>query len=225
MKNILILVLFISFLWTTGCKKLNEGDIEPYKGKSYFPVNVGHELIYNVEELTRNQTTGTWDTTHYLVKEIITGTFTDSAGRETQKIERYIKNDTFLSFTLYKTYSGNLLTSTAHRVEDNIRYIKLYFPQYLDKNWDSNGQNSLGGQYCKYIYLHQPLTQAGLSFDSTCAVLQLIDSTTAKSKYYLEKYAAKVGMIYKINQELHYDLNGTMTTGSIYKETLVSYKN
>lgn len=223
MKKKLLYLLLSSCLCIYSCKKIKKDDEEPYKGRSYFPVNDGHEVVYDVVHIIKNLSTGLYDTSRYQVKEITNGTYTDADGRETHKVNRYIDNDTTSGFVFYKEYAANLLTSTAHRVEDQIRYIRLYFPQYLNKPWDGHALNTLGGRYYKYTTLHVPLTLGSLSFDSTLTVLQAFDSTQTSFTHYEEKYAAKVGMIYKKNEDVNFDLQDSITYHSKYTETLVSY--
>ena len=227
MKKILFLLFPVLLFGISSCKKDNSEE-EPYKGKNYFPVNTGHELIYEVDLITKSNFTGLWDSAHFQIKEVIAGTYLDNEGRETQRIERFIKNDTTPDWTIYKVWASNLLTSTGQRVEDNIRYIKLYFPQYKDKNWDGNVQNTLGTRYYKYTDLHVPLTMGSLTFDSTCTVLQYEDTTLINSNFYQEKYATNVGMIYRINRDISYNYCGlpscdTILDAYIYQETLVSF--
>lgn len=224
MKNISLILLVTILISLSGCKGIKEEDIEPYKGKSYFPVTVGHELIYSVKHLVLDEFTGTWDTADYKIREVIESTYKDLENRETQRIERYIKNDTTNgNFVIYKVWAANLLTSTAHRVEDNIRYIKLTFPQNIGQTWNANSLNSLNAQYYKYTALHEALSLNGLNYDSTCTILQLMDSDLTKNLFQQESYAAKVGMIYKINQDIRYGGGGQVTSASIYTETLDSF--
>lgn len=206
-----------------ACRKTGNGDVEPYKGKDYFPVNSGHEVTYDVVDITKDQTTGLWDTLSYQVKEVIAGSYTDADGRETKRIERYMKNDSTAGFVLYKIWAANLLTSTAHRVEDSIRYIKLNFPQNAGVTWDGNSLNSLADRFYRYTELHVPLTLGALTFDSTCTVLQFQESNAFQDALFLEKYATNVGMIYKINKEII--KGGTTDTiwARIHTETLVSF--
>ena len=228
MKNKLLLLAGLLLVFVSACKKIPKDDVEPYKGKNYFPVNTGHELVYNVEHITKSSFTGLWDSAQYQIREIIAGTYLDNEGRQTQRIERYIKNDTTPNWTIYKVWAANLLNSTGQRVEDNIRYIKLYFPQYLDKTWDGNVQNNLGGRYYRYLNLHVPLTLGSLYFDSTCTVLQYEEGTLIDSSYYAEKYATNIGMIYRENKDINYNYCGipscdTIIDANIYRETLVSF--
>ncbi len=223
MKQLSLLLLMLSLLCAIGCKKIKKEDEEPYKGRTYFPVNVGHEVVYEVEKVTKSATTGISDTVHYQIKEITTGTYIDSEGRSTAQVDRFI-DSTGSGFIHLNTWAANLLTSTAHRVENSIRYIKLIFPMEVNHNWDGNGLNTLGGRYYKITNMHIPLTQGTLAFDSTCTVLQYNDSSATHWNYYVEKYATKVGLIYKINQDLQYDAAGdSILSGTVYTETLVSY--
>lgn len=210
-----------------ACKKDNSEE-EPYKGRNYFPTNTGHELIYNVDLITKSSFNGRWDSINYKIKEVITGTYLDNEGRETQRIERYIKNDTATDWTIYRVWAANLLTSSGQRVEENIRYIKLIFPQNLNQSWNGNVQNTEGERFYKYTGLHVPFSLGSLSFDSTCSVLQFEDTTFINANYYLERYATNVGMIYKINKDIKYNYCGLPSCDSIleayiYSETLESY--
>lgn len=197
--------------------------MEPYKGKNYFPVNTGHQLIYDVEHITKATGSLNWVTLHYQIKEIITGTYMDSQGRETQRIERYQKSDTTGGFVLYKVWASNLLTSTAHREEDSIRYIKLTFPQNMGVAWDGNGQNNFADRFYKYTELHVPFTLGSLTFDSTCTVLQIKETNGYHDIDFTERYATNVGMIYKVNKEIVFGSNSDTIRADIYKETLVSF--
>jgi hypothetical protein len=222
MQKIYFIIVATIFV-CSSCKK-SKDEVEPYKGKDYFPVNIGHEVVYDVRLITYDNFTGIWDTAAYQIKEITDSTFKDSQNRETQRIVRYIDNDTTAGFIPYKVWTANLTTSTGQREEDNIRYIKLNFPQNLNMTWDGNSLNTLRLQYYKYISLHAPLTLNGIPYDSTCTVLQQKDSDLTKNYFSEEKYATNVGMIYKINQKILYDSIGAVHSASIYTETTASFK-
>jgi hypothetical protein len=223
MKHAIIL-LSVCVFFILSCKKIPKDDVEPYKGKDYFPTNTGHELVYDVISITKKNVSSSYDTVKYQIKEIISRTYNDSLDRETQEIDRLIKNDTTTDFVPYKIWSSNLLTSTAHRVEDGIRVIKLCFPQSAGFHWDANSLNSMGGRYYSYQNLHVPFTMGTLQFDSTCTVLEYKDSSATRNCYSMEKYATTVGLIYKINQEIQMNSSGTVTYATVYTETIHSYK-
>lgn len=227
MKKYIVLGFFSSLLFLQACKKDNAIE-ESVLQRDYFPVNVGHELIYDVEYITKSGFSGIWDSSLYQIKEVITETYLDNEGRETQRIERFIKNDTSTTWTIYKVWASNRLNETGERVEDNIRYIKLNFFLSLNKGWDGNSKNTLGLRTYQYTSMNEPLTLGSLTFDSTLTVLQFEDSTLINANYYVEKYASKIGMIYRENKDINYNFCGNPSCDSIidayiYKETLVSY--
>jgi len=222
MKKIILLIWICQFAFS-GCKKEKEDASEPYKGKDYFPINTGHEIVYDVEHFIMTMGSGSWDTLKYQVKEITTGEYVDAEGRITQKIERYIDNDTTSGFVLYKTWAANILTSTAHRVEDGIRFVKLAFPQNLNMVWNGNSLNAFGERNYRYINLHVPLAINGVAFDSTCTIVQFKDSNAVVSRNYTEQYATGTGMISKLNSEVYYNVSGNAESGNIYIEKVFSY--
>jgi hypothetical protein len=226
-KKLLLVTGCCFLLIIQACKKDNSTE-DPYKGYDYFPVNTGHELTYNVDFITKSSFTGLWDSTHYQILERIDSTFLDGEGRETQRIERYIKNDTTPDWTIYKVWTANRLLNSAQREEDNIRYVKLSFPQYTTNEWNGNAENNLDPQNYKYTSIHVPFSIGSLNFDSVSTVLQYEDTTLINSDYYMEQYATNVGMIYKINKDIKYNICGlpscdSITEAYIYQETLVSF--
>jgi len=228
MKGRFTLLLACFLLVLASCKKDNEvKDLSV--PKSYFPADSGLTLIYNVDNYVKSAFTGTWDSLHYQIREIIAGHYLDNEGRITQRIERYIKNDTATSWTIYKVWAANVTSLNAQREEDNIRYIRLYFVLSGEESWNGNSQNTLPAQEYRYIGLHEPATIGALSFDSTISVLEYEDTTLINSNYHMLQYAAGVGMIYKEYKDIKYNYCGipscdTITEAFIYRETLLSFQ-
>ena len=219
---IIITALFICF---SSCKKNNEQP-EIYLGYNYFPVNVGHELIYNVDSTVTDDFFNPPVTTTYRfqIKEIIESDFIDDEGRPSQRIERYRRDSMNMNWVIYRVYAATRTVTRAERFEDNIRYFKMVFPVSNNVSWNGNSLNTFDPQEYVYTDAHVPFTINNLSFDSTATVLQLDDENAIERKYYTEQYATNVGMIYKENINLEIDFNNTtVKKGFIYKETLISY--
>jgi hypothetical protein len=210
-----------------SCKKENKVE-DLSVPKSYFPADSGLELVYNVDHYIKSAFTGTWDSLHYQIREIIAGNYLDNEGRLTQRIERYIKNDTAINWTIFKVWAANVTSLNAQREEDNIRYIRLYFVLSGEESWNGNSQNTLPAQQYHYIGLHEPATIGALSFDSTISVLEFEDTTLINSNYHMMQYAAGVGMVYKEYKDINYNFCGspncdTIKDAFIYRETLISF--
>jgi hypothetical protein len=219
--------LLCIMLFIHACKKDN-AIVEPAISKDYFPVDSGHEVIYDVELFTKSSFTGLWDSTIYQIKEVIAGTFLDNQNRETQRIERYIKNDSLPDWTIYKVWAANRFSTKAQREEDNIRYVKLNFTQPVGMEWNGNAENTLGTRMYRYVSIDEPFALGSLLFDSTCTVLQFEESNLIDSSYYAETYAAGVGLVFKENKDIHYNYCGNPACDSIidayiYREKAVSF--
>ena len=92
MKNKLQ-ILLLCLLTVAGCKDDSNGPTTP-SGLiyTYYPNNVGHELIYDVVLITKDEFSGDEDTSIYQLKEVVESIITDNQGRPTERLERYTRN-------------------------------------------------------------------------------------------------------------------------------------
>jgi hypothetical protein len=185
-------------LLMASCKK--DKSVQPLnEGYNYFPDNVGHYVIYNVDSIALNFLyTQPIDTFKYQIKEVIDSLYTDLTGRPTQRIVRYKRTDTTKPWVIQKVWSGNLTSTTAERTEDNEKYIRLIFPINLNATWNGNSYNTLGAMTYQYTSLDAPYTINTVPFDSTLAVLQDSNLNLVQHQFYFERYARNVGRIYKV---------------------------
>lgn len=206
-----------------SCKK----DVAPPLdvGYGYFPTNVGHWIIYDVVTIEHDAPVNKHDTAVFQIKEIIESTFLDNEYRETQRIERYLRSDSTLPWVIKDVWFSNLTSSTAEKVEENVRFIKLIFPISLEKTWDGNVSNPQDIWNYEYTEVDAPYTINILSFDSTVTVLQIDEGNLIEKNYALEIYAKNVGMIYKELLLLETEVDGTITIGSELTMNINSYGN
>ncbi|MEO8151012.1 MAG: hypothetical protein ABI723_25485 [Bacteroidia bacterium] len=197
------ILLFFICLAIFSCKK-NSTTETPYLGYSYFPDNVGHYIIYDVDSVEKDGFTGIVTHSTYQIKEIIESVFTDNQGRPTLRIERYRKDSVYYpDWTIYNVWTANLTATTAERFENNIRYIKLTFPVQNGKTWNGNAMNTDVEEDYEYTGIHEQMTINNLTFDSVTTVLQADELFNFVSpKYKQEQYAAGVGLVYRKKLEL-----------------------
>lgn len=220
-----LLVLMTSFI--LSCKK---DKVEPPvdMGYGYFPVNVGHYVIYQVDSTYYNDFIDSIEVWKYKVKETVESIYTDNSGRKTYRIERLQLNPNSTKWITKDIWAANLNSNNAEKVEENIRYVKLMFPIALDAEWDGNAFNQFSQtetQKYKYTDVHTPYSVNGLNFDSTVTVLQKEDATLISKDYGKEIYAKKVGLVYKKFQKLELDVSQHIISGSDYTYTILSYGN
>jgi len=226
LKYIFFTFLFIGVV-LISCKKdaeLNTID----QGYNYFPDDVGRYIIYEVDSIAYDDLSHVPDTTRYLLKEVIASTFIDNSGRPTLRIERFMKmyNDSIpydsMNWTGPRVWHANKTSSTAEKVEENIRFIKLIFPAKIKKNWDGNSYNTLGEKEYEVISIDEAEMINNVAFDSVITVKHFEQINFIEYIFEVEKYARNVGLIYKVRDSL-YDGGTADTIGYTYTQKIVSY--
>ena len=221
MKKYLLLSICISLY--VSCTKENTN--EPFTTNfyyQYFPTDSGIIRYYQADSIfwdANNQ--AALDTVSYEIKEVIAGNYIDNQNQVCQRIERFRK-DNNNNWVIWKVLSDKRSQFNAERFIDNIRFVKLKFPLSVNEKWNGNALNTIDPQYYKITQLNEP----NQGFDSVCVVLQddYIDAT--RQFYGIEKYASRVGMIYRREKNI-----ATLPTsqgiiikgGYDYTETLTSY--
>src|ERR1051325_5894407 len=81
-----------------SCNKTEPFTID-YK-YDYYPVEIGHYVIYDVDSIVFNDFTQQSDTFHYQKKNVIDSSFIDNSGREAHKLIRYQRKDSSQGWTL-----------------------------------------------------------------------------------------------------------------------------
>ncbi len=204
-------LLFLVILFSVGffsCKK--DPDKAPDMGYNYFPDQVGRFVVYDVDSIYYDEN-NIDAATHiapsiefkFQVKEKIESIYTDNQNRPTIRLERYVKyfdgNVPYsqMPWIFRNVWAENKTATTAEKVEENIRYIRLSFPVKASQTWNGNAQNTQDAINYSYSSIDQPLNLGLLAFDSVMQVTQQDETTLISKKYSIEKYCRKVGLIYK----------------------------
>ena len=205
MKQIFCITICILIL--TSCERHDIKLVD--RSAEFFPMQLNKFWIYNVDSISFDDVTLTSDTIHYQVKEELDSTFIDDTGNQAYRIERSRRNDTASFWTITDIWYCNLTSSTAEKVEENLRFIKLSFPMFKNKTWAGNKYihpwdvtDYLNGWSYLCTNIDVPLTLGTLHFDSTLTVIQNADSNLTEKYFFIEKYARQVGMIYKEEQHV-----------------------
>jgi hypothetical protein len=223
-KHHFLLLSGLLLILLNGCKKDSATTTANVNfGYTYFPSEVGLTRIYHVDSIYWNDFNNTHDTVSYELKEVLDSTYLDNQQRPTQRVARY-KLDSLGNWVIFKVWASNRTTTTAERVEDNLRFIKMVFKPELNQKWNGNSQNILDAQDYQVKTLNTPETLGSLSFDSTMTVLQADDDNLVSKLYGIEKFATGVGLYYRQNINLNYIFpTNAIQSGYIYTETLTSY--
>ncbi len=184
-----------------SCKK----DVLPAvdMGYSYFPEEVGGYVVYDVDSFFYNDFSDHIDTFKFQLKEKVESVFTDNQGRPTLRVERYVrfynpsKPYPSIPWKLRNVWTANRTTTTAERVEENIRYTKLIFPVSSKSSWNVNAQNTQTPVNYSYLFADLPRNIGSFAFDSVLQVNQQDETNLISKKFSIERYARDVGLVYK----------------------------
>ncbi len=199
-------ILFISAIFSLtffSCKKDETLDM----GYNYFPDQVGRYVIYDVDSTYYDNFFSPVKISNFKfqIKEKIESAFTDNQNRPALRLERYVKHYDSLvpystmSWTLKDVWMENRTTTTAEKVEENVRFVRLIFPVRKNQIWNANAQNT-NSEVRDFIYefVDVPLSVGNISFGSVLETLYDDGGGILTSREYrTEKYARDVGMIYR----------------------------
>jgi len=189
-----IFSVFVVALILSGCKKQST---EVHMHLDYFDLTPGRFIIYNVTEITHNNS-ASHDTLIYQLKTVIGDTIHDNENRIARKYLRYKRNSSSDPWVIKDVWTAIIADYKAELVEENQRIIKMVFAPTLAKEWNAHVYTTLAEQETYYEEIHQPYQVGNLSFDSTVTVMQENDPPNLiayKSKY--EIYAKGIGMVKK----------------------------
>lgn len=231
----IIFLLFFNFI---SCKK--KVVTQPDLGYNYAPVTIGKYIIYDVDSVVYDDFNK--DTTYfkYRIKEKLEETFKDNAGRDAFKMVRYIKfYDPAVPYdnqnwTIKDVWTYTRTKTNLEVVEEDVKFIKLAFPIKQNLTWNGNAQNTFGEQNYKYLSINLKDNINGTRFDSVVFVEQLDDKNknAIQRKYFVEKYAKNVGLVYREIKDLYSNtvipgltVEQRIEKGVTYKLIYVSHGN
>ncbi len=195
--TVYILLGFVLLLFS--CKKDNEV-IPVSLGYSYAGLSVGKYVVYDVDSIFYDDFDNSVHQYYFQIKELVQSKYIDGEGEEAYRLERY-KKDTAVSpnFQLQVVWNSKLTPTTYQKVENNERFVKLIFPVKEGKVWNGNSLNNRGAWDYECVSAHVPEQIGGVALDSVATVTQFDDGDEIliQRQFYQEKFAAKVGLVYK----------------------------
>ncbi len=209
---------FVVLLLLNACKKETE-DITPNWGYDYFPVELGQSRTYQVDSTIYDLFNESVYTRTHEVKEVIAKEDLDLEGRPRYTINRFIRTNSSTpwgSISPRVWYAVKTETS-AERVEENLRFVKLSFPLSVNTTWQGNehinGNDDQWSIYNDWLYEYAWIDSSyqlnNVNYPNTVRILQndfceVEDSTCQLQEriYGEEIYAEGIGLIYKDFQNL-----------------------
>lgn len=198
MRNWLV-VLLLLLLWSCSKSSL----VEPVDNTHYFPLAVGHTIIYEVDSVLYSPLfAGGRDTVRFEVKDAIIAVDEDLAGNTVYIIERVEREAGTLPW-VNPTIGQRLLTNgRAEEVFENVRFVPLTFPLRVGAGWLSTQyltNNPIYDFYADWNTIVRAVDQSdtvnGIVFDSVAVINHIDDESLTEWRYARYKYATNVGMV------------------------------
>lgn len=225
MKNLLLFT--ISVIFFTSCDKTIENlDID--FGYDYYPLEVGKYIIYDVDSITYDPTATitSIDTTSYQVKEEIVEKTTDNSGRALFVIHYFTRSNSNDIWELENVYSTVKEDRWVERTEDNLRFVKMLFPQKIDSTWNGNRYFAedgilieVRGETLEIFKNWSSLATGkgdseiigGLNFDDILTIKHADDENLIERRFVEEKYARGIGLVEKTVMILDTQCGGNLS--------------
>jgi hypothetical protein len=204
-----LFILCLSF-FLFACKKETETVALNYD-YSYMPLEIGNYIIYKGDSIIYNYFFSQVKRTRsFYVKESIKDTSRDNLNRLRYELSVSIRFDTTENWGVEKIHYIVPNKNSIEKVEDNLRYIKLIFPNNIEDTWNPNKYITQKIPYifqldttlniintkAKIISKDILYTNSYRNFDSTLTTINLIDSSAVDLYKVTEKYAKNVGLVY-----------------------------
>ncbi|OON67616.1 hypothetical protein [Hymenobacter sp. CRA2] len=212
-----------------ACDNTTEAPAE--LGKDYYPIAVGDERIFNVEDkVWRNGQVVS--TTPSQLREQITEAYRDAAGTLTYKV---VRSSRATATGAWRADSVQTLTVNSRNLlltRSNLRTVELVFPVRDGEEWNKNAFNdrdTIVAINRRYQEVGSAFTSGGRSYDNTVTTYDEIQDNAIYLDVQRRVYAKGVGPVLREVRKLNYCQDARtcnvgvnyVVTGTEHRETLV----
>jgi len=200
-KRIVIFFFYLICLIFYSCKPQNVPPGQIDLGYTYFPLDTGSYIIYDVQ-IINYKLNGTIDTQYFQLKEVVAELFIDNENDLAFRLERFKRCDSTDPWKNYpdSVWHAKITSNQAIKTENNTPFIKLIFPVENGIKWDGNSRNTIekkeGDEY-RIQDLGLPDTIGNKIFNNTLKVIQPVITSKIGQYEKSEVYANYLGLIYK----------------------------
>lgn len=189
-----ILILFTALVLFQSC---NNDNTDPVNTYDYFPLTIGHYMIYEVNEAVYSSGQANPVIKAYQEKDEISSVTVNTDGSSTYIVSRSSRNTSTDYWVKTKEYSINQFPDKLIFNVDNQSLVPLVFPIDSKITWNGNMYNTLDPEEYHYEEINQPFKLGSQSFDKTLTLVERRD-TTSVIDYDLgiKRFAIGVGLIY-----------------------------
>lgn len=171
---------------------------------SYYPVDSGHYLVYDVDSIFSYNSNFEKDTVSYQMMEVVGDTFYDGSNELNYELNIYRRPNSNSQWTYDRKWYVKKTNINIQKSEDDIRFVKVVFPPANDMTWNGNIYVPTSEPYrdfkdweYRYDKVDEPYQINGFNFDSSVTVVCVNDSTFVSKHLRKEVYAKHVGLVFE----------------------------
>lgn len=237
MRSVKGYILIILWSLVSSCK---QDEPLPNTDANYFPLRVGSQWIYKVEETTISiascNDVGT-NLSNYEVRVVVADSFPTTDKSVTYILQHSVK--LAADWMPTETWTATFIDNKIIVNEGNINYVKLALPISEGLTWNGNLYNNrvelngLNEDEYKIALVEKPYTNpTGLKFDKSITVVQNDQQSNLLYRdSRVEVYAFNTGLVYKESYVLNYFSDSRLPCygqnkvqrGRILKQSLKEY--
>ncbi|MBS1651362.1 MAG: hypothetical protein JSU07_05050 [Bacteroidetes bacterium] len=228
-------ILFAGFVFIVfSCAKKSPQSVD--MGYDYYPTKQGKYVVYQIDSVVYNQIPADTVYYKYLIKEVVSDSYTDNIGNTQIRLMRYIKM--YNPIKIYDSIPWSIkevwrITPSAKSIvllERDKLFMKLIFPVTQNATWNGNVLNTIGEWDYSYKYINQQEAINNVSLTNVLCVNQYNFRTAISYQNYFEKYARGVGLVYKTISNLQSNnvvagvpVEQRIQSGITYTQQIIAY--
>lgn len=198
-----IRLLIILLVFFSGCKGENA---ELEMGYEYYPAEIGSWISYEVDSVM-HFVEDFADTVRYEIKEVVTESFIDDAGRPARRLERFYRNNDSEDWRIKDVWQVVITSVKVEKVEENERFVRLVFPVSEGKLWDGNALNTRAIWDYEIAAVGQPVMSGEFLFEEAATVNQEGALNLIEQEFGVEYYAKNIGLVFRHETMIKTDVN------------------
>ena len=221
-KTFAILALITASAMLHSCSKTETADLPDLK-KSYFPLNPGHSITYQVD--SAHYYFSVREVFSFQLKDTVISEVNSAPNTKTVYIERYKRKNDNAPWVFQKIITRSITDLRAEEFTGNQRFVRIVFPPEKNKTWNGNTYNNLEKQEYFFKNVDFKTSFNGISLDSVSHVVQVDDSNLLTENYAEEFYAKNIGLVKKHVKSVEKEFySQRIEAGDIYTMTILSAK-
>ncbi|OSZ79469.1 hypothetical protein CAP35_14820 [Chitinophagaceae bacterium IBVUCB1] len=228
-KTLPLLLLAVLFtIAYTSCKKADDKPVVR-ESDSYFPLEIGKYVIYNVDSTIWDDTNCVKIVRRYQMMYRVADTFTDTKGRASYRVDVSIRKKAedpwLIQSVMYATNTGQELELSYSQ----LRFVKMIYPISEGRTWLGNayvntadpGLTYFNDWNYRYVNVDMPFSNGQVNYENTVTVMQIDNKVNdpetqprenAIRTYSKEVFAKGVGMVYREYYRWTYDASSKNNT-------------